>query len=247
MLRGMAVPMIVAHRGANVDLPEQSLAAYVRAIEVGADAIECDVRLTLDGHLVCHHDRTVNRTSNGSGAVSDLTLAELQKLDFSGKFDGDQPHQIVTFAQLLRLVQDAPRRVRMLVETKHPSRYGAQVEHAVHEALAEYPDIDVTVMSFARAAVNRYRMIDATMPLVWLFHHPLGAVPEAAGTIGPKLAFAKSKPGVIKRAIDDGKQVFIWTANNPADVEFVASLGASAVITDDPAMALATLGRQSTT
>lgn len=241
MLRGMAVPMIVAHRGANVDLPEQSLAAYVRAIEVGADAIECDVRLTRDGHLVCHHDRTVNRTSNGSGAISDMTLAELQKLDFSGGFAGT--HQIVTFAELLRLVHEAPRRVRMLVETKHPSRYGAQVERAVHEALSLYPDIEVTVMSFARAAVNRYRSIDATMSLVWLFHQPLGAVPEAAGTIGPKLAFAKAKPDVIKKAIDDGRQVFVWTANNPRDVEYVASLGAAAVITDDPAMALATLGR----
>ncbi len=235
--------MIVAHRGANVALPEQSLAAYVRAIELGADAIECDVRLTRDGHLVCHHDRTVNRTSNGTGAISDLTLAELQKLDFSGTAARNEKHQIVTLTQLLRLVDEAPRPVRVLVETKHPSRYGARVELALHQALASYPQMDVTVMSFARAAVNRYRAIDAAMPLVWLFHHQIGAIPQAARTIGPKLSFAKAKPEAIRSAIEEGRRVFVWTVNTPADVEFVASLGASAIITDDPAMALTTLGR----
>ena len=73
---------VVAHRGASVDLAEHTLAAYRRALEVGADALECDVRLTADGHLVCVHDRRVDRTSNGSGLVSTLELAELADLDF---------------------------------------------------------------------------------------------------------------------------------------------------------------------
>ncbi len=73
---------VVAHRGASQDAPEHTLAAYRKAIEDGADALECDVRLTADGHLVCVHDRRVNRTSNGRGAVSTLELAELAALDF---------------------------------------------------------------------------------------------------------------------------------------------------------------------
>src|ERR1700754_5188881 len=73
---------VVAHRGASEDAPEHTLAAYRKAIEDGADALECDVRLTADGHLVCVHDRRVNRTSNGRGAVSALELSELAALDF---------------------------------------------------------------------------------------------------------------------------------------------------------------------
>ncbi|WP_030780272.1 glycerophosphodiester phosphodiesterase [Streptomyces sp. NRRL S-920] len=73
---------VVAHRGASEDAPEHTLAAYQKAVDDGADALECDVRLTADGHLVCVHDRRVNRTSNGRGAVSALELADLAALDF---------------------------------------------------------------------------------------------------------------------------------------------------------------------
>ena len=75
-------PLIIAHRGSSEHLPEQTLKAYVRAIAEGADVLECDVRLTADSHLVCVHDRRVDRTSNGRGPVSTLELATLQGLDF---------------------------------------------------------------------------------------------------------------------------------------------------------------------
>lgn len=73
---------MIAHRGASEDAPEHTLSAYRRAIEDGADGLECDVRMTADGHLVCVHDRRVNRTSNGRGAVSSLELSDLTALDF---------------------------------------------------------------------------------------------------------------------------------------------------------------------
>ena len=75
-------PFVVAHRGASADRPEHTLAAYELALREGADGVECDVRLTRDGHLVCVHDRRVDRTSTGSGLVSEMTLAELRRLDF---------------------------------------------------------------------------------------------------------------------------------------------------------------------
>ena len=77
------IPQVVAHRGASHDPPEHTLGAYVRAIEAGADALECDVRMTADGHLVCVHDRRVDRTSNGRGRVSALELAQLEGLDWA--------------------------------------------------------------------------------------------------------------------------------------------------------------------
>jgi glycerophosphoryl diester phosphodiesterase len=75
-------PQIIAHRGASAEAPEHTLAAYRAAVGAGADALECDVRLTADGHLVCVHDRRVNRTSDGRGLVSTLELARLEELDF---------------------------------------------------------------------------------------------------------------------------------------------------------------------
>lgn len=75
-------PFVVAHRGASAERPEHTLAAYELALQEGADGVECDVRLTRDGHLVCVHDRTVDRTSSGTGLVSELTLDELKALDF---------------------------------------------------------------------------------------------------------------------------------------------------------------------
>ena len=83
-----AVTHVVAHRGSSADVPEHTLAAYVRAIDDGADSLECDVRLTADGHLVCVHDRRIDRTSNGSGVVSTMTLNELNRHDF-GAWHGD--------------------------------------------------------------------------------------------------------------------------------------------------------------
>src|SRR5690606_12108295 len=126
---------VVAHRGASEDAPEHTLAAYRKAIEDGADALECDVRLTADGHLVCVHDRRVNRTSNGRGAVSALELSDLATLDFgswktrgpSGRPRLEEPDwehrpedreatSVLTLERLLGLVCDAGRRVELAIE-----------------------------------------------------------------------------------------------------------------------------------
>src|SRR3546814_15793085 len=74
-------PFVVAHRGASAARPEHTLAAYELALEEGADGLECDVRLTRDGHLVCVHDRKVDRTSSGTGIVSEMTLDSLTALE----------------------------------------------------------------------------------------------------------------------------------------------------------------------
>ena len=132
-------PQVVAHRGSSAEEPEHTLKAYLLAIEVGADALECDVRMTADGHLVCVHDRRVNRTSNGQGRVSTLELAELEKLDWGSwktdwadALDAETPDrnrgELLTLRALLTAVAAADRRVDLAIETKHPTRYAGQVE-----------------------------------------------------------------------------------------------------------------------
>ena len=170
-------PRVVAHRGASADAPEHTLEAYERAIQVGADAVECDVRLTRDGVLVCVHDRSVDRTSSGRGVVSTLEMADLRQLDFAAgrrrQLDTllaaawEEPdldrHGVLTLDRLLTVVRKAPRPVRVAVETKHPTRYAGQVELKLAELLQRHgldrPDPDgvspVRVMSFATTSLRR--------------------------------------------------------------------------------------------
>ncbi|MFD5394583.1 glycerophosphodiester phosphodiesterase [Streptomyces sp. NPDC127097] len=187
---------VIAHRGASEDAPEHTLAAYRKAIEDGADALECDVRLTADGHLVCVHDRRVNRTSNGRGSVSALELADLAMLDFgSWKGDGfandgfaneapDRQHEdpertsVLTLERLLELVADADRRVELAIETKHPTRWAGQVEERLVELLTRFGHTNpamradwtpsVRVMSFSARSLHRVREAAPCVPGVYL-------------------------------------------------------------------------------
>ncbi|MFS4096848.1 glycerophosphodiester phosphodiesterase [Streptomyces sp. AF1A] len=185
---------VVAHRGASEDAPEHTLAAYKKAIEDGADALECDVRLTADGHLVCVHDRRVNRTSNGRGAVSALELADLAALDFGSwktreawrgrDEEPDWEHRpedreetsVLTLERLLGLVSDAGRRVELAIETKHPTRWAGQVEERLLTLLRRFgldappsaAESPVRIMSFSARSLHRVRAASPTLPTVYL-------------------------------------------------------------------------------
>ncbi|MCZ0209342.1 glycerophosphodiester phosphodiesterase [Streptomyces achromogenes] len=185
---------VVAHRGASEDAPEHTLAAYRKAIEDGADALECDVRLTADGHLVCVHDRRVNRTSNGRGAVSALELADLAALDFGSwktreawhgrDEEPDWEHRpedreatsVLTLERLLELVADAGRRVELAIETKHPTRWAGQVEERLLTLLdrfglaapASAAESPVRIMSFSARSLHRVRTAAPALPTVYL-------------------------------------------------------------------------------
>ncbi|MBL1083338.1 glycerophosphodiester phosphodiesterase [Streptomyces actinomycinicus] len=185
---------VVAHRGASEDAPEHTLAAYRKAIEDGADALECDVRLTADGHLVCVHDRRVNRTSNGRGAVSALELADLAALDFGSwktreawRGRDEEPDwerrpedlgetSVLTLERLLELVADAGRRVELAIETKHPTRWAGQVEERLLtllkrfglDAPASAAESPVRIMSFSARSLHRVRAAAPTLPTVYL-------------------------------------------------------------------------------
>ena len=155
----MREPLVVAHRGASAALPEHTLAAYELALSEGADGLECDVRLTRDGHLVCIHDRTVDRTSNGSGVVSDLTLGQMREFNYG---TDDAPAELLTLDTLIELALDGTDRpVKLFIETKHPVRYGSLVESKVLAALARFglstpasaDHSRAVIMSFSAAAV----------------------------------------------------------------------------------------------
>ncbi len=260
---------VIAHRGASDDAPEHTLAAYRKAIEDGADALECDVRLTADGHLVCVHDRRVNRTSNGRGAVSALELADLAALDFGSWKDREEspdwdpvPGELTSVLTLERLldlfteVRATGRPLQLAIETKHPTRWAGQVEERLLDLLRRYgldaPPADgpspVRVMSFSARSLYRVRSAAPTLPTVYLlqFVSPRlrdGRLPAGARIAGPGMRVVRNHPAYIDRLHRAGHRVHVWTVNEPEDVELCVRLGVEAIITNRPRQVLSQLGR----
>jgi glycerophosphoryl diester phosphodiesterase len=236
----LTAPLVVAHRGASAHVAEHTLAAYALAIEQGADGVECDVRLSRDGHLVCVHDRRVNRTSSGRGVVSELDLTRLAELDF-----GAEP--VLTFEALLGLVVDAPRPVTLFVETKHPVRYGGLVEAKLLAALSRYglakppdkADSRILMMSFSARAVRRMHRHAPRLPTVLLLNsiHPLrkdGSLPPWADLTGPGIRLLRNDPGYVARARSRGHETYCWTVDDPADIALCRRLGVRWLATNSP-------------
>ncbi|OLF06361.1 glycerophosphodiester phosphodiesterase [Actinophytocola xinjiangensis] len=263
---------VVAHRGASAYRAEHTVAAYALAIEQGADGLECDVRLTRDGHLVCVHDRRVDRTSSGSGAVSTLTLASMAELDY-GRWDATMPEHaddlvrepvatpgrhdrgLLTLESLLDLVADSPG-TRLFVETKHPVRYGGLVETALIELLGRYglaspkskEDSPVVVMSFSTMALRRVRQLSATLPTVLLLSQLGtlrwdGTLPRSADHTGPGVHLLRTDPDYVARAAAFGHHTYTWTVDDDADIDLCRRLGVRWLATNSPAATAARLTR----
>ncbi|WP_030963199.1 glycerophosphodiester phosphodiesterase [Streptomyces sp. NRRL S-378] len=232
---------VVAHRGASHEHPEHTLAAYRQAITDGADALECDVRLTADHKLVCVHDRRVERTSDGRGVVSEMTYEELSALDFGGwKGPEHRGAQVLLFEDLLKEALAADRPVGLAVETKHPTRAGGRLEAELVRVLREHGLADgraglVEVMSFSRNALTRLNRLAPGLPAVYLIERRLRPVrPPFAGHAGPGIDLVRRDPGLVGRLKAKGLAVRVWTVDEPADVELCVRLGVDTLITNRP-------------
>ena len=239
------VPFVVAHRGASAARQEHTLGAYELALQEGADGVECDVRLTRDGHLVFVHDRSVDRTSSGTGLVSDMTLSELKELNFGG--DGE-PAELLTLAELVSLVLDwRSRPTKLFIETKHPVRYGALVENKVLAELhrfgiaspASAAHSRAVVMSFSATAVWRIRRAAPLLPTVLLGDSSVylgggAATTVGATAVGPSVRTLREHPDLVDRAAAAGRATYCWTVDDPSDVALCRDLGVGWVATNHP-------------
>jgi glycerophosphoryl diester phosphodiesterase len=250
-MRGVP-PAVIAHRGASAHRAEHTLAAYALALEQGADGLECDVRLTRDGHLVCVHDRRVDRTSSGRGVVSTLSLEHMSRLDY-GSWRG-APERLLTLEALLTLHADAGAGTRLFIETKHPVRYAGLVEAKLIALLRRYglaappskEESPVVVMSFSARAVSRIRLHSATLPTVLLLG-PLaqlrrdGVLPRSADYAGPSIEALRSDPDYVARTADRGHDTYCWTVDDAADIRLCQRIGVRFLATNAPAATRAVL------
>jgi glycerophosphoryl diester phosphodiesterase len=242
----------VAHRGASAEQPENTLAAFERAVQVGAPAVEFDVRLTADGHGVVLHDPGVDRTTDGAGLVRDLALADVRALRIVGR-DG-AIHRVPTLGETLSLLSG---RVAVDVEIKNipgepdfdPAREGA-VE-ALHAALDEVAFVGpVIVSSFNPLSIAASKRLRPEVPTGLLTEYGVDA--EAA------LAYAASEghdwvlpfvekvraagPSLPLRAHEQGLLVGTWLTDDPADAVALFASGVDAVATNDPRSIVAASG-----
>jgi glycerophosphoryl diester phosphodiesterase len=257
-------PRVVAHRGSSDEVAEHTPGAYRRALDDGADALECDVRLTRDGHLVCLHDRRLERTSDGRGVVSTKRLDELQDLDWASwkhpwaDLDDELELQdvslrsLLTLRELLAMVRDLPTRVELVVETKHPTRYSGWVEQRLVALLQEFgwakpgqggQPPPVRVVSYSQLSLRRMRRWAPSVPLAWVVEGDLpsrvrrGELFRGVDDIAASCDLVRRYPDWVRQMHDRGREVYAWVVNDRDDLLLCRELGVDAVITDRPRFA----------
>jgi glycerophosphoryl diester phosphodiesterase len=228
---------IYAHRGASAQFPEGTLAAYEGALSQGADGFECDVRLTKDAQIICHHD------SNTKGLTGiDLEIAQTDYAQLKTKLDKALLPVLLT--DLLDLA--IKHKKDLAIETKHPVPTGAAIENKLHELLKAKAEeisasgINISIMSFSWLATQRN--IRSGFESVYLIAESLLINLNTAGVVGPSLEIIKNNPEFVAQQKKKGRRVFVWTVNDPADVILCAKLGVDVIMSDNPAQARKALG-----
>jgi len=159
-------PLVVAHRGASNYAPENTIASFLLAWEVGADAIEGDFHLTMDGHIVCIHDYDTKRICETNLVINNSTLEELRKLDVGSHFNADYSDQrIPTIGQVFDIV---PKGNKILVEVK----CGIEILPVLIEQikLSNLNLSQIIVISFASEVIKECKLIEPKLVAIWLNH-----------------------------------------------------------------------------
>lgn len=229
-------PHLIAHRGAHksksTPLPENTLAAFREALDIGVDWLELDVHMTQDGVLVVIHDETVDRTTDGTGWVKDMTLEQLRALD------AGNGEQIPTFTEVLELAKAA--RVGLLPEIKSAHLY-PDIEAKLVQEIVEADYVENTaVQSFAPDVLDTVHILNPDLrgcPLYGLGHLTLsGPQPGEANTVCPMAEMVLLNPWMLRQARIQNRQVFIWFGliEHPLTMRLLLALGADGLMVDDP-------------
>jgi glycerophosphoryl diester phosphodiesterase len=232
---------IYAHRGASFDFAEQSLQSFNAAITQGADGLECDVRLTSDHQVVCWHDRDTSRLSDQREQISRISLADFKKIKINdrSRLDQEKKGDPISFDELATLANS--HGVELLVETKHPVLSGGDIEREI-SLLAKKFEINMHLLSFSFTAIKRAEKLMPEFQHIQLIQHaPL--IPLVQGSLlGIDIELIRRDQNLISTLRKRGKDIFVWTVNDPEEIKFCASEGVRGIITDIPSQAKQLLG-----
>lgn len=240
-------PQVWAHRGASGYCPENTLPAFLKAHELGADGIELDVQMSSDGELVVCHDEKVDRTSSGSGWIKDMTLAELRSLDFSGGRAEFAGVTIPTMREVFELIATTDMIIN--VELKTGIVFYTDMAEKLLQLAAECDCEDrVLYSSFNHYTITHMRELNPDAKLGFLYADGTIGMPDYAVRYGvqalhPAL-YNIQFPGFIKECKRKGLAVNVWTVNEEEHMKLAVSAGVDAIITNYPDKALAVIEKQ---
>jgi glycerophosphoryl diester phosphodiesterase len=236
-------PTLFGHRGASANAPENTLAAFELALQHGADAIELDAKLTADGQVVVIHDQSVDRTTDGSGKVLELPLAQLRELDAGSYFDvAFRKERIPTLNEVFEVVG---KRTFINVELTNYASPNDDLPDKVVDLVEKHKLGErVLFSSFNPRALQRAHQLNPAIPLGLL------ALPQLPGLlmrswVGRRLvpyqALHPEKGDVTPRLVASahrrGHRLHVWTVNTPADMQQLFALGVDGIFTDEPRLA----------
>lgn len=223
----------IGHRGASGTYPENTMLAFRKAIELGANALECDVHLCKTGEAVVIHDRTLNRTTNGNGLVSRCSLKELKTLD------AGNGERIPTLEEVLTEFTPAET---VFIELKTKTAIKAAVDtirHIAEDNAIPYEHMPVISfqLSYLESAkeFNHHILTGYTPPEnktdSWLSHIKLAA-DTGMWSVNPSIKYLEQKH--VEAAHAAGLKVITWTANTEKDIKKIYALGVDGVMSDWP-------------
>ena len=244
-----ATPLVVAHRGGAALAPENTLGAFKNAVQLGVDMVECDVHLSKDGELVVMHDPNLNRTTDGQGLISDLTLAELKKLNAAARFSGGWPtvEPIPTLGEVLDTVRGKAGVQIEIKTTAAGGRYPGIEQKVIDAVKARGMADQVLIISFDFPTLVDVKKIDpairtgALTNASWMTgrsaESPEKIVDEIVQSTGADY-FLPAAGGVtealIKAVHARGLKIGTWTVDAPADMQRLATQGIDAITTNKP-------------
>ncbi len=249
--------IVVAHRGASAQAPENTMEAFRLGVEAGADAIELDVHLTADGQLAVIHDETLDRTTDRTGRVADLTMDQISEADAGATFarpdDAGYPFagKGLTVPTLGEVLDWLPDGVGLVIEIKARAAADAVVEAVRDHAVRS--DGRLAVISFDEATIERVRELDPelrtgyllvpTQPiepaLTWATEHGHVGVFPWEGDLG------MDPLPLMAQAHAYGREIGCYVVNDPQRMQHLAACGLWGFVTDVPDVARAALPRTS--
>jgi glycerophosphoryl diester phosphodiesterase len=232
---GYLAVLLIAHRGASGHAPENTLAAFKKAVTLGATFIETDLQLTRDARLVAIHDETVNRTTNGKGSVREMTLADLRRLDagswFGSEFAGER---IPTLEEVLDFAKKYD--VIFYLEMKPGGSRGG--EHTLIGALRQSGEIARTIIiSFDSAILANVRKIEPTLMTALLYDGQIEKPLDQALKVGARQLAIRGdliSPALLTAAREKDLQVVCWTVNHSAHMRLLMDAGVDGIMSDYP-------------
>lgn len=240
-------PLIIAHRGFSAIAPENTLAAFSKALELGVDYIELDIHLTKDDQVVIIHDETLERTTNGQGYVGDKSLEEIKKLDAGSWFDpAFKSEKIPTLEELIKLVNG---KALLFIEVKKGKALYGGIEQRTIELIDRCGAREWCILhSFEKEVLYNIYHIDPSFPLYMTLEFDPSSEPFVPGSEikeEPSYLSYESFKGynvnhevvdttTMKKVRKMGWKIVVWTVNEETDIQRMVDLQVDGIITNFP-------------